>query len=425
MSSEEKSSNLRRRAEQRLATGTQTYGGSDESLINELRVHQIELEMQNEELKHSQDELQRTRKRYQSLFEQAPVGYVVFDHEGIVIEANRAAADVVQVELKHLIGKPFVVFIAPNAHVSFFKHLNRVFQSDTSVRDQFELKRRTHGSAWIQAESRVHHDDAHQARCLTTMFDISEQVRLHHEILRAKETAEAAANAKSIFLANMSHEIRTPLNGILGMAELLAGTRLNDQQRQFVDAAHASTRALLNVVNDVLDLSRIETKGVAVRSIRFDPREIVRDAERLFRPAANNKQLTVTVEVEANVPRAVLGDPALVRQVVDNVVGNAVKFTDQGSISLRLSVQNLDARPVVVFSVTDTGIGIPPEHAARMFESFTQMDSSYKKRYPGAGLGLAIANRLTELMGGSIRLDSAPGQGSTFSIRLPLLTPDD
>jgi PAS domain S-box-containing protein len=386
-----------------LATGTSVTGPGGQPL-------RLSFVIDVTERLRAEDALRASEARYRHIVEAAGEGIVDVDRDYVITYANPALAALLGYTLEELIGRSVPSLVTAEDGERLLRNRQQRFQGDTSVQ-RYELTfRAKDGTArWVQVAGQVFRDAAGEVVSGTgVLTDITARKRAEAEL-------ERASRAKSEFVATMSHEIRTPLNGVIGLSSLLAGTPLSPQQQEYVAAIQASGAALLGLINDILDLSKIEAGRLTLEVQPIDLRQLVGEVVGLFATEARAKGLELSAAVDPAVPAALEGDVGRLRQVLLNLLGNAIKFTAQGEVVLAVSlVEESSAGVLVRVAVRDTGIGIVPEVQARLFEPFVQADGSTTRRYGGTGLGLAIVKRLVEAMGGQIGVESTPGQGSTF-----------
>jgi PAS domain S-box-containing protein len=341
--------------------------------------------------------------------------------DGIIVSWNPAAVRIFGYSAAEAVGKPISMLIPPERLHELPKVLGKIARGEHVERfDSVCLRQDGSRFDVSLAVSPIMDKTGTVLGISTIANDISLRKRAERELLRAKEAAEEATRAKTEFLANVSHELRTPMNGILGMTELALDTLLDAEQREYLLAVQSSGNALLRLISDLLDFSKTDSGRLQLDPAAFDLAGTVRQTIRPLFFQAQQVGPEMSCHIDPALPDSVIGDAGRLRQVLVNLVGNAIKFTQQGTIAVH-AVCNVstDRKTEVLFTVRDTGIGIPSDKQTTIFEPFTQSDGTTTRKYGGTGLGLAISSRLVELMGGKLAVDSAPGQGSTFSFILP------
>lgn len=521
--------------------------GDVERLLHELQVHQIELEMQNAELRRTQVELEISRNKFSNLYDFSPIGYFSIARDTAILEVNLHGSRMLDVARSEVQGKPFYVFVCAEHRRTFYSHLEDVFLHGKQISTEVMLQCRGRRRLWVRLDSILSYvEGKSEPHCRTSVIDISQQklaeahvatlaqavdqsldavaivdpqgrcthanalflelVHLslenvrgeevlgvlsratllrgaqipqelfhaseHHrftlhvppsktfpkcnvserwydvrvspvleargevanyvitfsdvselrramaELTRAKERAESANSAKSQFLANMSHELRTPMNSVLGFSELLLADEVDEQKKRRLEAVSSAGKMLLKLLDDLLDLSRVEVGKLPLHHAPFDVRKLFSDAQQSFELKVRAKGLSFFVRVDDDVPVFLVGDEIRILQIISNLVNNAVKFTREGFVSVECSWH----RGLFTCQVSDTGIGISEGSIERMFLPFEQDDSTSTREHQGSGLGLAIVKRLAEAMRGEVTLKSQVGVGTSVSVSLPLQT---
>jgi two-component system, sensor histidine kinase and response regulator len=365
-----------------------------------------------------QSPLLEERKVLRTLIDNVPDFMYVKDADSRFVLANLPVARQMGVQKpEELYGKNDFDFYPKELATAFYEDEQRVIHSGEALLHREEAGMDKHGNVTNILTTKVplRDDDGRVAGIVGIGRNITELKKAEAGLRSALEAAEVAQRAKSQFLANMSHEIRTPMNGIIGMTELALETELTREQREYLRMVKSSADSLLSLLNDILDFSKIEAGKLDFENIKFNLRNTLDDTMNILSLRAHQKGLELACHVLPDVPEALIGDPGRLRQVIVNLVGNAIKFTSKGEVVVRIEVESESEKDVSLHvSVHDTGIGIPPEKQQAIFDAFTQADNSMTRRYGGSGLGLAISARLVGMMGGRIWVESEPGRGSTF-----------
>jgi len=398
------------------------------------------------------------KAHFQQLFENSPEGIVMLDPDGFVVKANQSFEKLFQYRLDELKGMYLSSLITPGGSRGLTTR--RVILGEKTFQKEAVRKRKDGTLIYVSIVSYPAGFKGDWMGVYEIYNDITERKEAEHEVRKLNEgleqrvadrtaqlealnkllkdairranqmalKAEAANKAKSEFLANMSHEIRTPMNGVIGMTSLLLDTEMTAEQREYAENIRNSADFLLSLINDILDFSKIEAGQLSLETVDFDLTAAVEETVEMVAGRAYEKGLELTCLINPDVPQRVCGDPGRLRQVLLNLMGNAVKFTKKGEVAVRVSLEaETESEMTLGFVVHDTGIGIPTDHMDRLFKSFSQVDASMTRRYGGSGLGLAISKQLAELMGGGVGVESEPGKGSRFrfTVKLRKEPPDE
>jgi two-component system sensor histidine kinase/response regulator len=366
----------------------------------------------------STQELARQHAYLDALIASTPVAIAVLDNERGIRSVNPAFETLFGYSAAEVQGARIDTLIVPDSLRAQSSDLEARARRGEIIRAEVERVRKDGRPIQVRMSAAV--VAATEGGLVALYEDISDRKKAEEAMRAARDLAERVARARSTFLANMSHEIRTPMNAVLGFVELVLDTELSAEQRRALELVRSSSEALLTILNDILDYSKIEAEHLELEAIPFDLPKVVHATATLLAVRAREKHLELTVDVPPDVPRLVRGDPTRVRQVLMNLIGNAIKFTEQGEVDVSAGVvRRRDDGTSVQFRVRDTGIGIAEEQLATIFQEFTQADASTTRRYGGTGLGLAISRRLVALMGGELTVTSEAGRGSEFSFTLP------
>jgi PAS domain S-box-containing protein len=388
-------------------------------LNSRLRKTAIELKEEFSQRIKTEKVLRESNEKFRIIANSVLDALIMIDNSGNIVSWNPAAQQIFGYSLEEVMGRNVHDLLMPvkyqEQHEKPYKEFQKSGKGDAIGKVVELTAKRKDGSEFPieMALSTILIDDKYWATAIVR--DITERMKTQMEIKKAKEAAEQASVVKSQFLANMSHEIRTPLNGVIGMTGLLLDTDLDQEQREFAEIVQTSGESLLTVINDILDFSKIEADKLELETVDFKLRTTVEEVTDILTTRLAEKDIEFGCLVDSNVPDCLLGDTTRLRQILINLANNAIKFTEEGEVAIRIAlVRESTDQAELVISVTDTGIGIEPEKIRALFGSFSQLDSSTTRKYGGTGLGLAISKRLVEMMGGQIEVESEPGKGSTF-----------
>ncbi|MGB2981828.1 MAG: PAS domain S-box protein [Candidatus Zixiibacteriota bacterium] len=378
------------------------------------------------ERKQAKEKLQESEKKYRTLVETAQEGIGILDPDENIIFVNQAFANLLGYQKEELLSLNLSQISDKEQLTEFRKETEKRRHGNSSTYETKLYTKAGEPKYFSLSASPLFDEKGTFTGTMGLLADITERKQAEEMLRKAKEEAEDANQLKSEFLANMSHEIRTPMNAIIGMTDITLDTSLTEEQRDYLTTVKESARGLLELLNDILDLSKIEADRVELETIDFDLRVTVEGVADTLATKASAKGLELACIIHSQVPCLLLGDPGRIRQILMNLAGNAIKFTETGEVVIRVELEKeTEDRATLLLSVSDTGVGIPTEKQAWIFESFTQADGSTTRKHGGTGLGLSISKRLVEMMGGRIGVESEPGKGSRFWFTVALQKQED
>lgn len=387
------------------------------------------------DLMRTMERVKDSEQRLADIIDFLPDAAMVIDAEGRVTAWNRAIEAMTGVKAQDILGKGNYEYAIPFYGERRPILIDLVMKPEEKAEEEYAFLQREGGAMsgeghitnlkggdcyFVGCAAPLRDRTGKIAGAIETIRDVTDRKHAEWELQKAKEAAEAANRAKSDFVANMSHEIRTPMNIVIGMSHLALDTSLNPRVHGYLRNINTAAKSLMGIINDILDFSKIEAGKLDIEQIDFSLEEVIGNVVGLMSVRVEEKQLELHTRIGRSIPARLMGDPLRLTQILSNLLGNSVKFTETGDIVLSVQVEERSAGSVTIeFSVRDTGIGMTPEQQSRLFQAFTQADGSTTRKYGGTGLGLAICRQLSQLMGGSIRVESVAGQGSTFFVRLP------
>ena len=365
----------------------------------------------------------RQSERFRAILDQIEDGCCVVDLRGNYLFVNDAFCRLYGFDKQEILGSNFKQSSGPERAVKLREMYNQVYTTGQPIKAfEYQIFPKNRPAMFVEQSISLEHDAQGRAvGFLAITRDCTARKLAEEAMANAKEAAEASNRAKSEFLANMSHEIRTPMNGIIGMTALALDSAMTPAQNETLQTIRSQAESLLTVVNDILDFSKIEQRHVELESVAFSLADAVRDVVAPLALRAHEKQLQLSCAMSPDAPACIVGDPVRLKQIISNILSNAVKFTEHGSVRLEVAVDARDGdRATLHVQVSDTGIGVPVDKRTAIFEPFQQADGSMTRRFGGTGLGLAIASNLVGLMGGRIWVEGGPGAGSTFHVTAPV-----